>query len=497
VGERIVLADFVVDTRGIVQGMRASDDAMARSRAATRAMGSTADAAAAKLFSLRSAALKLAGAFGFVGVAFAAANAVATLTKDLISSTTWFKNAASAVSDWYQEVVKGADALDRLSSKVRGSQAIGALSELRALMGQRSTAEATIARGPNATLTQASGTMSARGLMMPSFTTRPDPSAAVGVKGAAAEIADIDRKANALIATLTRMDMSLEEIERATGATFKAVLGPSLDEIDKAEKDRMDWLKGQLNQFMADRERAVLAATKKIADEIKKLHEIDLPEGGNLLQDLDIQHVQLTRQNEELAKWNQFMIDIYNSTLLAAAAFGKFGEVVTAPTMKEAFKAMSEGVSKINMAVEVAGAAIGTFVSGLSNALISGSFSGKKFFGEMLASLVPVLLGYGALGLVRGFTGDPTGFAAAKIAFPAAIAAAAAARHLGAGSVGSQSSGGGGGSGASLAAAAGSSAGPSVTVVIQGSVIGLGMSRDEFARSIAEDIERARSDGGR
>jgi hypothetical protein len=488
VGERIVLADFVVDTRGIVQGMRASDDAMARSRAATRAMGSTAEAAAAKLFSVRSAALKLAGAFGFAGVAFMAANAVAALTKDLISSTTWFKNASDAVSTWYSEVVKGEGALERLSAKLKGVSAIENVAGLFGKLEQRRTAAAAVAAGPNQTMRVASGVQSARGLAFPATATVADKGAPLAFEEAKLGVKELDTEINNLARDFVAAGGALSVLEAKAGEAFEGIFPLVNEAAVKMAADEADNLA-----------RALAKSAAEAAKMQKELDDISLA-GANafVLLDLDLQHIKLVKQNEELAKWNQLMIDIKNSTDLAAAAFGKFikPEKKEKTPWEQFMDQIKEGATQAALTLDLAKTAFDGFVNSISQGLTQGGMTFKTFLADMLAALVPVLVAWGATAIIEGFvTRDPSLIAAGAGAFAAAVAAGAASRALGGAK--SYSGGSSGGGGGSSLAAAGGSAGPQVTVVINGSVIGVGMSRDEFARSIAEDIERARGDGSR
>jgi hypothetical protein len=490
VAEKLVLFDLSIDASGVASGVRQTSLSLGRLERDMRATGSTADAVAKKLFSLPAALMKLAGPFGVAGVTFAAANGVANLTKELVTSTQWFQTAAAAAADFWGKV-KGEGVMGSVTRHLDGFGALGVLKELKELQGQRTKA-LTDRAGMSASTTSAvggpvpMGAFGAMGMMQGSRigstgVTKQNKEMADAIQATSAAVVAMDRKSNALIQTLRDLDVSMETITRTTGAVQKS-LPPTAEEM-----------RANLTSFFTEHEKALKEAAAEAAKVQKVLDDIQII-GENPLPGMELAHVQLMKGTEELSKWNQFMIDIRMSTIAASAAFGAFGEAVQAPTMKDGFKKMTEGVTMVNMAIDTAGAAVSSFASGLSAALISGSFGGRKFFGDMLASMVPVLLSYGALGLVRGFTGDATGFAAAKIAFPAALAAAAAARALGAGSTAGQSHGSGGGfGGASLAASGGSSAGPNVTVIVNGSL--MGTNRAELAREIADMVEQARSDG--
>lgn len=153
-----------------------------------------------------------------------------------------------------------------------------------------------------------------------------------------------------------------------------------------------------------------------------------------------------------------------------------------------------DGIQPLQLAIASIQTAMGAFVSGMSEALLRGKFSFRQFMADMLASLVPVLLGYGALGLVAGFLGNPAGFKAAGIAFAAAVAAAAAARALGGGGVSERGSSGGAGGGAAAGAQGGPETERTLTIVFNNSTL-MGTDPDNLARNIAKIVRTASADG--
>jgi hypothetical protein len=419
VAERIVLADFVVDTRGIVQGMRASDDAMARSRGAVKTMASTAEVAAAKLFSLRSAALKLAGAFGFAGVAFTAANAVATLTKDLITSTTWFKNAAAAIDEWYSAIIKGEGAFDRLSAKLKGVNAIDTIASLMGARTQRDTAAAAVAAGPNRNLPSRAGEAlggpmgplgmlgAAVGAMFPGG---PDKQAGLAFESAKIAVKDLDTEINNLARTFLAAGGNLAALEAATGEAFEGMFPLPNPEAAKMAADAAE---KQAREFA------------KAAAEAARLQEtldsIQLPEGGNLLVALGFEGV-----TEELRALDEILIE--GSNPLVELEIGAVNAALAMQKLNEEMVAASEKAAKL----EVMQAIAQGFAGAIADAFFESGNSLREAIGSMLKDLAKLFLVKAientALGIMastpwgRAFLGEPAPYFKAAAVFGIAAA---------------------------------------------------------------------------
>jgi hypothetical protein len=472
VAERVSLAEFTVDTNGLVTGLKFADQQTAQT---ARKMGISLDGVTAKMFSVRSAALKLAGAFGFAGVTYAAANAVASLTKDLIGSTTWFHNAADAVMDWYGELAHGEDTIDRLSRKIQNLETMGALKRLRELVEARKQLQAEAGKVAMEPITPSGGlrrrSMSGAGAPIPDVS----PGTASALKAIEISMQGVNREINGIIQTLARQGLSLGDIERLSGATLQFNTG-----VDIAAE----------NEAAANSLKHVAEGAGAVKTALEDLSRLSV-QGENPLQRLDIEQEKIDRFARMAALVEQIR--------LGFMALGHEG----AKPIKEATDAIEHGLTMAEAKFQAFEGALSSTISSIGTAFAEGDLSGKRFLASLMQSVgqacfaLSAMFAAAAIAASTGIgaavvQGTPAQLGAAAAGFFAAgVAATAIGGSAGRGhSTGSHGRGGGFGSPA-LAGAGGG--GPNVTVVIHGSV--MGMTKNELARELKTLIERAEEDG--
>lgn len=531
-GEAVVLADLWVDSKGVISGINESDRALAKGGASLNRFGATSrglstalDTTVTRMFSLQKAALGLGGALGIAGVVLSLANAVKTLVSDVISSTEWFRRSKEAVTDWYREIIKGEDAVDRLSRKLGDTSTFSLVTSLRSLQDDRRRIIEELQDVP-------SGGILARGLLL-------------DLKSIDTKIDETVMKLRLLGATSREIGASAGTVPRGvapSGGAFQvspfaaaggAALLPSRTDIGLLEDihDKFMLVGKILNSANAAtiqaaeaiRHSGLSAAAREAARVAKELAAVDremrqmittgreamffgpeyleqsareadryfsaLESGAVFLDQFD-RNMERTRLNTQL------LSDIMGFTTTKIQEFSAAipQSVESIVTFSDSLKEMLEDITLTNLQLDVFSAASAAFAHGVSDAAIRGGGSIKKILGDTLAAMVPVFLAYGAMGLVKGLLfDDPKGFAAAKVAFPAAAAAALAARALGAGQSYGQERSDRGGSGGVGAATSQPQPDRNVTITIHGSIIGT--NPDDLARELLRLQRTAEEDG--
>lgn len=501
-GERENLGNFYVDSSGVVRGLQPGDRALARSDQLVKSFGNTTQAVTAKLFSFRSGLLKLAGAFGFGGLLFQAVNSVAAFTKEIASSWEWVKKTTTALTDWANAVLKGEDAIGKLGRTLKGVAAIDQLTAMRELIEKRGAAAANVAQGPTGQVGGFGGAFGATGAMVGVLLGRggkEDTSRPAAFAAARAGVTQLDQDITNLARSMVAAGQDLSTLEAAFGMAFEG-LAPF------------------------ENPQAVEAAKKAIEDQNQKRKEaIKLAE----------EEAEMVAGLNAIIHQNAIERNLYNSAVTEALD-PMSQALVTMERMDEVFIGMASDVATLNEATRLAfggiaeetvklkdiiidsGAAMGVIEVGiqgiaasLAEAAIGSQKSGKEMLKALFEDLSRACFAYAAMFAAAGVASS-TGFGAVALAgspaqffkaaglFAAAgVVAGGLARSVGGGDGGGSRHGGGGGGGAAIAPAASTNAGPKVQIVIHGSVLGVGTSKDEFAREMARLIETAKGDGGR
>lgn len=472
----LVLARLSVDPSGVVSGINTSDVAFRRGEKSLNAFGTSAQTVTGKLFNMRGAMLRLAGAFGVIGLVTSLAVGLSRLVTDLITSTTWFKNLKEAVTDWWMEMVKGEDALGRMARKMKDltggtgiTSAAESMDKLRELVKKRQELISTMGSS--------------------------DP---LLMKTALADVKAFNIAINESIAKLQKLGFTASEIGAMTGAAFTPGLAApggatggkgGGKPAGPAPPDLFGILGIPSSEEMAKRFNDLQDAAR-LLQEIKASLPGDLADKGlqNLISGFQDLGLTLEQVKETLSALG------FEMTEVSAAMEDMQPQLEVSTTAWDDFLAsLEQATEKGAMGVGLVQTAMNQFVGSMTTALATGKFSFKKFFAEMLMAMVPVLLGYAAMLTVMGIAfGSAAHLAAAGVAFAGAAAAAAAARALGGG--GGEQGARGGGGGGSVGGGGSISRNQTVTVIVHGSLLGVG-GEDALARDLNRLITTAREDG--
>lgn len=537
--EELVLSNLRVDSSGVVSGVNETNAALTRGDAALRKFGTVQTSLGAntalltsRLTSARLALVTLGRAFGITSLILGVAFALSGLVKELITNTNWFKRLKEAVTDWWLEMVKGETSLDRLSRKLKefGSgavisninQAKELVKRLQELRRQMHPVRELAALG-SAEATSLIDIGRVGGAATP--TSSPAPLDPLAMAVAKAEVISTQREMNKLIDSLEEAGVTgveafglirravpptREEIKKFQDIAAEGILGDGglssiigkpasvseliafFERLDKLASEGIGGpetgLRGESDLARIDRffSMAGLPPPEMIFNAIKEVDDAVRAIMGNIaflsegqvhsaIGSLAGQYEALGLSADEAAARIKALTDI----ALNKSAWEEFTESI------------QKSVSAAKLAVDLLNAALNAFVSSLASQLLSGSLSVKKLMAAMLESLVPVLLAYAALALVKGIIfEDARSLAAAGIAFAAAIAAASAARALG-GSGGQSTSTGASGTSATNAVEG------SPRQLIKVNVTGFVGDEDALARDIARWIATAQTDGSR
>lgn len=490
--ETLVLASLSVDASGVAGGIGQANTALQQGQvilgrfgAAQTALGSTTATVVGRLFNFRAAALAVARSLGVVGLVVSLALALKTLVSDLITSTTWFKNAKEAVSDWYHSLVLGEAGVDRLMRKMAEASKGGVrsyaedLDKIRNLEVQRLSALIAIDELPffkKTELAIARADLEAINVEMIEIADRLDKIGISRVAIAEATTARIGISASGLPAIPEALSTA-----RSSTAAGPGILGENQNVPTVLEA--LGWPgPGVIEQRLAVAEEALKAfgATMRALggqarDEIRENLIEMFTKAGLSIDEINV-------------KFKQFSIDAITVTGDLGEALDPIPEKID--PIVERMNQLEEATSKANVKLGLAEAAAGAIAQAFGKAFKGDTRGIKGFFADILEAMVPVFLGYGAMGLVRGFFGDAAGFKIAAISFAAAGAAMVAARALGGGSSGESPIAAGGGG--ALVPSLPGGGGTSVSVNIFGTFHG---DQNAFAREIASLIRRGERDG--
>lgn len=494
--EQVVLADLRINSAGVAQGISQANQAFASGqrglqnfgRSASQAAGFT-DTLTTKLFSLRSIATKLGAGFGIAGAAFAAANALFDLGKQLVMSTTFMKNLAEAATDLWKKLVEGEEVIGRLARKSEEFWKGTGVNSMQENLRKQDELRQKSFEGFNMVAKEGEAT----------------------AEQWRAAAADIDAAKKGLV-----------QLQIEAAKTGKIPLGPEARAAARAMGGPLQSgvsavsLGEDLGKFGTSSE--VLQQQNEKRKEAIKLarEEADITSTLNAIIFENAQARQLYNSAVEEAlspaERNKAILDVTAEAMERAKGVTELtGEAFAALSdsfgeMNERIKEMQEELVKLAEAMTKVdifqSAAIG-FAQVIAESFSSSSKTMRRALHDMLADLAKMYFVKAienvALGIMAstpwGQTaglGDPAPyFASAKLWGLAAVAAGSASAAIGGGGGGGGSRGGGGGGG--LASAAAGRGGPNVTIVINGSL--MGTNRDELARELKGLLEKAEDDG--
>ena len=477
--DELVLARLSVDPTGVVSGLATSDAAMRKGEVSLTKLGTTAQTVTGKFFNMRGALLRLAGAFGVIGLVTSLAVGLSRLVTDLITSTTWFKNLKDAVTDWWMELVKGEDALGRMARKMKdltGGTGIKSVAEsldsLRELVTKRG---------------ELIGTMGSSDPLL--------------MKAAVADVKQFNIAINESIAKLEKLGFTAKEISQLTGAAFTPGVSPAAAPSGGGKPGKTAAPAVDLWSVLGIPSPQEFGRQFGVLQDAAALLREQWHGGGMELQ------MYLTG----IANLKEGLEALQLPAEAVAQIMENFGftveEIVSSGDLHE----LSAGIDEVtqNLTFQMAQMeAFQAISSGFANAVASAFFDAgvgmKKAIASMLRDLARVFLIKSLENLAIGIMASTPWGAAMGLGPPApyfkaaglfaglAVAAGAAGAAIGGG--GGRESAGVGGGGGGLAA--GGQRGQTVTVVVHGSLLGVG-GEDALARDLARLINTAESDGSR
>lgn len=494
--DTLVLASLQVDASGVVSGMGASNRALGQGERALENFGrsgkrveSMTGLLVTKMFSLRSALLAVTRVLGIAGIVLALAHAVVSLTKEVITSTTWFKQAAAAVTDWWQALVHGEDSLGRLSRKLEehskgtGVESIGGdLKRMQELLEKRATLP--LARTPEE------------------------------VRVRRIELEKYNKEIEQLAINLGKVGISarqvgaLEDFQRAiaqgqggalkSGTTVDMTTGELVPQrtLDKEAAEEAKKRAEALRRLTQAQTAANAAALIGRNESMAQLMAVD---------DWMVALRQLQDQAEGLVPGVALMADemqIFSDMIKQADANTK-AWMDSLSGFEEQFFASFSGLDPALAQFDLFNAALQGVAQTMATTLVHGTEDGKRAIAGLLEQISAMCFTYSLMfaAMAIGATtvagaaalgGTPSQFGKAAAGFAAAgVAAGLAARALGGGGGGGREGGGGGGAAGAQAAPASAR---TLTIVVQGSVIGT--DPDDLARELLRLQRTATGDGG-
>jgi len=396
--ERVVIASIEIDESGVVKGMASSVAAVSAGEKAIEGVGAASIRTGGffailtgRMVSLRVAALAVGRAFGIAGLITGVAFALSALVKETISSTERFKRAKEAVTDWWQSLVHGEDALGQLSRKMADISKAGGFGSVFDLIDQLKRLDEAFTE----TFEKRAGTMRGGALF----------------HALSLDLDAISRKTNELMAKLEKMGFGHGELIGLTGAIRRPV--PSLKEPTDLFKMFGVASIPQLHETIAlARKAQALFVEMGKADPLFPL--------GDALESIGKKLEQIGLSKEQIEA--------------LGLSFNK--ATVGAQNLAEMMEEQAKHITKAQLAFEVINASINTFVSALTAWAEGGALTMRKFFAQMLIGIGQTLLAWGALALVTAYFGYGPGAAAGLTAIAAGVAALAAARAIGGGAQG-------------------------------------------------------------
>lgn len=543
-----VLAQLTIDESGVISGIARVDNSLRRGEQAVDRFGSSqtrlvgvGDKAIRNFFSMDRALTRLGAAFGIAGLVYSLANAITSLVTELITSETWFKRSKEAVTDWWNELVKGETTVERIARKTAAlknipSGPVGELEKLRSLVEERKELIRLMEETGKAAQAESVTERSFLGII-PSLATgrisglfgeREDISASGSFAALQKQVEVADKAIRDLFNSLRGHGLTAKEIIDATGASIKA-LPPTPEDMTARKKYLDDILQAlgavdemrvsmqsaaDFQAFFGPAERVELFEVAGIPNPVEFAHQIDL-----IKEAISELNVQLSQGGIPVEQFNigvENLQDALKSLGFTAeetrAIFESLGvSLNTALPGPETFSSILAGYGQSLSTAQAQFEAFMVAVQGvglvISESLAGSDVNLRQAIVSILKQISNMLIVYAlmftAMGIASstnpvaiGLFGSPDqNFAAAQVFAAAGAAAGLAARALGGGGQG-EGGRGGGGRGGGRASVSGLGGGQqSVTVVVQGSFIG--SDPNEIARYLSDIITTNRRDGTR
>ena len=527
--ETVVLAELSIDATGVVSGIAVTNNAMVGLGRTTEEVGrkvtrssSFLDLVTRRMFNLRSAAVALLGGFTLGGIVVQ----LGALARNLITGTDWWRNFSNAIENTWLSLTKGQTALQgiarSLDSAFGGAAGAGPadfvakLNEIKTAMKGLATAQQE-AQGFNWLQRLFGTTLSSGRQMTPANPVDARQQTAMleilqagwrqlgaSVDAITADLAkrlDITKaKARELIQIF--MEMPLPARPDPTTRDVGTFLGlPSPEAIEDYNRvvhfglNRLgaDFTAGRINAVQFGNSLSLVVKAAIGSGGVQDALEIASRGMGTLESVLGTQGDAVRVLYLEYVRLRQALIEA-GATAEQIKAFERLtgAQVRFVGSLREAMRGLAETLTPAKLAFDSIMVAVNAFVGAMVQWAQGGTLTMRQFFSTMLIGIGQSLLAWGALAVVAAAFGYGPGAAAGWIAIAAGVAALAAARALGGGS--GQASSSGSGATAAAGTAAPSRGSRTTHFTLEGSVIGLGLSKDDFVRWVNEQLALAEDD---
>jgi len=503
VAESLVLANLIVDPSGVVAGIKQSNAALGQGDAALkkfgdgqRGLGNATDLVINRMFSFRAALVAVTRVLGIGAVILTLANALKDLVVDLVTSTEWFKSAKSAVTDYWMALAHGEDTIQRTARHMKDllsgtgiDSATGTVAKLDELKQKRKELVDQMSSTPKGLARMLMGEdLEAVNKGIDDLTVKMLKMGATAKQvGSVTEVQNL----------FTRLGAG-GTLQPGTSANLKTgEIEPPAAPLKNQEALASETASIQaLNLIIFENARARQLSSSQLTDQL-----------------------QLYKEGQFAIEWFGAAIGAVDSTTgtfsetlnLNAGAWESVGDAAkdSAAMVASASSTISESMAEAQKASELYQAALDVstqsasmFASGLAEAAVTGSVSWKKLIGDMLMNMGTMLLAMSLVATVRALLGEENQWATAVYSAIAATVVLGFARAMGAGRGGASSGGGGVGGGWSRGGNAATASDskpllshnkPSMTINVQGSIIGT--DPDNLARDLARLINTAQADG--
>lgn len=450
-----------------------------------------------------------------------------TLAFQIIANSEAFQRLKAAVADWHAWLVRGERTLARLNrnmAEFSRRTILGEVQALRELVKQRAEAarqlEQLTASGGQEVTRPGLGTLAGAGVAASLLGLLPGGAAGIAREASTETvrasmealrqgIAQTSAEIDEMIRRFVALGFTLEDIRTETGATLTGVLDPAqaisaaisnilaLTEADRQIIARQEAMNRQAAGFFQGgalppvlTEAGGIFQPDQFAVEVERLNQALMALQRN---QAEIAGVQIDQALQNIAKG---FVRIGFSAEEAAERIRSFGfefEEVTLDPWIEFIERLAAGADKSVLKVQALQSAMAVLGDTVAKVGQGGGITFRGFAADVLNATAQMLFAFGAALIAKGFlTDNPVYIQQGIIAGAAGVAAAAAAGALsrqggGPGGGGSRRSVGGGGTGSGVSR--------SVTVVVQGSL--MGTDRNELARELKRLIATAEQDGAR
>lgn len=195
--ETVVLANLMVDSKGVVSGVSEADKALAKGEAATARFSKQTTATIGpvqefvkKLFNLKEALSVVGTAFGIIGLFTLISSALRKLIPDILNNIKAWQRLKESFTDYYNALLKGETAIGRVSRKIAEAAKEAGISSTFAITQQMEKLT-TFIREAESKLATASG------------------AAAQAIR---ADIAQANQELEKLFATMEKLGISREQV---------------------------------------------------------------------------------------------------------------------------------------------------------------------------------------------------------------------------------------------------------------------------------------------